>query len=399
MRFEQDPRFTFDTFVDGPGSQMAAAAARRAAESPGTSYNPLFLYGEPGVGKTHLLRAVGALAQAVRPGLRVYFRAAEELVDDLSSAVAAGTVEAFRDELLESDLVLLDDVHALAGKGRTQEELLSAWDELVWTGIQVVLAARVPPAEIPSLDEDLRAKLAGGLVVDISPAEPETRLGIVHRGARDRGLALGEGVGDALARLPLDGGHALHAGLDRIAQVQAEEERQVSAGEVAGLVGAGDEGAAPADEFSAFLADIAFTVEQIVETDPWRKRLAEALLRYEGEGVRTRRLETALEADSAPDVDGLLRAFAADVERLREVAAELKALDVKAASSAVLADPDRLAEAEALLASAKAAAARLAESAPAAAPAPAVDRWYHNNAEKVAWSWLALEDRVIEELG
>ncbi len=396
MRFEQDPRFTFDTFVDGPGSQMAAAAARRAAESPGTSYNPLFVYGEPGVGKTHLLHAVGALAQAVRPGLRVYLRAAGELVDDLSSAVAAGTTEAFRDELLESDLVLLDDVHALAGKGRTQEELLGVWDELVWSGIQVVLAARVPPAEIAPLDEDLRAKLAGGLVVDITPPEAETRLGIVNRGARDRGLALGEGVGDALARLPLDGGHALHAGLDRIARVQADESRQVSAGEVAGLVGAAEEGAAPpADEFSAFLADIAFTVEQIVETDPWRKRLAEALLRYEGEGVRTRRLETALEADSAPDVDGLLRAFTADVERLRALAAELRGIDEKAASSAALSDPDRLAEAEALLASAKAAAERRAE----AAPAPTVDRWYHNNAEKVAWGWLALEDRVIEELG
>jgi len=396
MRFEQDPRFTFDTFVDGPGSQMAAAAARRAAESPGTSYNPLFLYGEPGVGKTHLLHAVGALAQAVRPGLRVYLRAAEELVDDLSSAVAAGTTESFRDELLESDLVLLDDVHALAGKGRTQEELLAAWDELVWSGIQVVLAARVPPAEIRALDEDLRSKLSGGLVVDITPPEAETRLGIVNRGARDRGLALGEGVGDALARLPLDGGHALHAGLDRIAQVQADESRQVSAGEVAGLVGAGEDGAAmPADEFSAFLADIAFTVEQIVETDPWRKRLAEALLRYEGEGVRTRRLETALEADSAPDVDGLLRAFTADVERLRAIGAELRGIDEKAAASPVLSDPDRVAEAEALLASAKAAAERRAE----AVPAPTVDRWYHNNAEKVAWSWLALEDRVIEELG
>jgi SpoVK/Ycf46/Vps4 family AAA+-type ATPase len=395
MRFEQDPRFTFDTFVDGPGSQMAAAAARRAAESPGTSYNPLFLYGEPGVGKTHLLHAVGALARAVRPELRVYFRAAEELVDDLSSAVAAGTVESFRDELLESDLVLLDDVHALAGKGRTQEELLSAWDELVWSGIQVVLAARVPPAEIPALNEDLRGRLAGGLVVDITPPEAETRLGIISRGARDRGLALGEGVGDALARLPLDGGHALHAGLDRIARVQADESRQVSAGEVAGLVGAAEEGAGPADEFSAFLADIAFTVEQIVETDPWRKRLAESLLRYEGEGVRTRRLETALEADRAPDVDGLLRAFTADVERLRAIQAELRAIDEKAAASSVLSDPDRLAEAEALLASAQAAAERRAE----AVPAPAVDRWYHNNAEKVAWSWLALEDRVIEELG
>lgn len=396
MRFEQDPRFTFDTFVAGPGNQMAAAAARRAAESPGTSYNPLFLYGEAGVGKTHLLHAVGALALAVRPDIRVYLRAAADLVDDLSSAVAAGTVEAFRDELLESDVILLDDVDALAGKSRTQEELLAVWDELVWTGLQVVLTSRVPPAEIRGLDEGLRAKLAGGLVVDITPAEAETRLGIVRQGAEERGMALAAGVDDALARLPLDGARELHAGLDAIARVQEGEARQVAAGEVAGIVGTGDEAESfGGDEFSAFLADIAFTVEQLVETDPWRKRLAEAILRFEGEGVRTRRLEAALDADTAPDVDSLLRSYAADVERLREIAGELAQLDASAASSAVLADPDRLAEAEALLLSARAAAERKAGEA---APAAAVDRWYASNAEKVAWSWLALEDRVIEEL-
>ena len=396
MRFEQDPRFTFDTFVEGPGSQMAAAAARRAAESPGTSYNPLFLHGEPGVGKTHLLRAVGALALAVRPDLRVYHRTAEEMVDDLSSAVGAGTVDTFRDELLESDLVLLDDVHRLAGKARTQEELLAVWDELVWTGIQVVLASRASPAEIPDLHEDLRAKLAGGMVIDIPPPEPETRLALVRRGARERGAALAEGVDLRLAELPLEGAPGLHAALDRVARVQAEERRQVAPAEVAAVAGVAVEAEEPADEFSAYLADIVSTVEQLVETDPWRKRLAEAILRYEGEGIRTRRLEHALEVDSAPDVDTLLAGFAADLERLRTIAAELIALDPTAASAHVLSDPDRVAEAEALLVSARAAAERRAE---AAAPAePTVDRWYFNNPEKVAWGWLALEDRLIEEL-
>ena len=148
----------------------------------------------------------------------------------------------------------------------------------------------------------------------------------------------------------------------------------------------------PADEFSAFLSDIAVTVEQLVETDPWRRRVAEAILRAEGEGFRTRRLETALEADSAPDVDGLLAGYHHDLERLQAIAAELRELDSDGANSAVLRDPDRVAEAEALLVSARAAAER---SRPAPPP---VDRWYFANAEKVAWSWLALEDRLIEEL-
>jgi DnaA protein len=396
MRFEPDPRFTFDTFVVGPGSRMAAAAARRAAESPGTSYNPLFVYGAPGVGKTHLLRAVGAHALAVRPELRVDYRSAEGLVDDLSAAVASGNLEPFRDALLEADLLLLDDAHRLAGKSRTQEELLRLWDEIVRPGAQVVVSSEAAPADVPGLDEALRARLAGGLVVDMTPPEPETRLEIVQRGAAERGVALADGVDAALARLPLEGARELHAGLERIAEVQEAEERRVEAEEVPGIVGVAHEEAPVPDEFSAFLSDIAATVEQLVEGDPWRKRLAETILRHEGEGMRTRRLEAALEADSAPDVDALLTGYAADVARLREIARELVALDPLAASSSVLSDPDRLAEAEAMLLSAKAAAERKAEAE--APPQPQVDRWYHNNAEKVAWGWLALEDRLIEEL-
>ena len=395
MRFEQDPRFTFDTFVVGPGNRMAAAAARRAAESPGTSYNPLFVYGAPGVGKTHLLHALAAHGRAVRPELRVDYRTAEALVDDVSSAVAAGNVDAFRDALLEADLLLVDDAHRLAGKQRTQEELLALWDDLLRGGTQIVLAADRSPAETEGLDERLRVRLAGGLVVDAGRPDAETRLEIVRQGAQARGVTLASGVDDRLANLPLDGARELHAGLDQIARVQRDERRSVEVEEVESVVGIGGGEEAPLDEFSAFLSDIASTVEQLVETDPWRKRLAEAILRFEGEGVRTRRLEAALDADSAPNVDALLEGFGGDVERLRAIRAELAAMGADGAHASVLADPDRVADAEALLLSARAAAERKAEAAP---PAPPVDRWYFNNAEKVAWSWLALEDRLIEEL-
>jgi len=390
MRFEPDPRFTFDTFVAGPGNQMAAAAARRAAEAPGTSYNPLFVYGVAGVGKTHLLHAVGQLALTVRPELHVLCRTAQELVDDISSAVSGGTLAAFTDEVMESDIILIDDAHLLAGKSRTQEELLRVWDEIVWTGTQIVVASQLAPAEMQGVGEELLSKLAGGLVVDVTPPEPATRVEIVRRGAEGRGITLGHGVEAALAELPLEGARELHAALDRIAEVQGAEGRTVHAHELAAVVGLAEP--EPQDEFSAFLFDIATTVGALVETEPWRKRLAEALLRYEGEGIRTRRLEQALEADSAPDVDALLAGFAADLEKLKKVAAELGELDAEAAKSAVLHDPDRVAEAEAMLVSARAAAERQRP-----APAP-VDRWYFNNPEKVAWGWIALEDRLIEEL-
>ena len=391
MRFQPDPRFTFDTFVAGPGSQMAAAAARRAAEAPGTSYNPLFLYGEGGVGKTHLLHAVGNLALTVRPDLHVVCRTADELVDDISSAVSAGTLQAFTDELLESDIILLDDVHLLAGRSRTQEELLRVWDEIVWTGTQIVVASSAAPAEIQNVDDEFRARLAGGLVVDITAAEAEARLEIVRREAARLEVDLDGGLDEALARLPLPGARELLAGVGRVAEVQARERRQVRASELAGVVGVRDPNA-PADEFSAFVFDIATTVGQLVEGEPWRRRLAQAILRHEGEGFRTRRLETALEADSAPDLDALLAGYEGDLEKLKAIAAEMEELGAEAAGSAVLKDPDRLGEAEALLAGARAAAER---SRPAPPP---VDRWYASNREKVAWGWLALDDRLIEEL-
>ncbi|HLM68610.1 MAG TPA: hypothetical protein VK358_13820, partial [Longimicrobium sp.] len=189
------------------------------------------------------------------------------------------------------------------------------------------------------------------------------------------------------------GAHELHASVDRIAAVQAERGALVSAAEVPSIV---EGSAAPNDEFSAFLSDITFTVGQLVEEAPWRKRLAEAILRWEGEGIRTRRLESALDADAAPDVDAVLAGFAADVARLRAVRDQLAALDEKAADSPVLADPDRAGEAEAMLLSARAAAERKKAQEPAAPP---VDRWYFTNVEKVAWGWVALDDRVIEELG
>jgi hypothetical protein len=397
MDFEQDPRFTFETFVAGPGNRMAAAAARRVAEAPRTVYNPLFVHGEPGSGKTHLLQAVGALARAVRPELRVVYLTAEGLVDRVSTAVGGGAIDALRDELLEAELVLLDEVHLLAGKTRTQEELLALWDELEWTA-QVVLAAE-GGAELPGIDAELRARFARGLAVELPAApgeEVQTRAEIVRRAAGRGGIELAEGAAEEIARRVSGGAGALVAAVERVGEAQRERGTPLLPAEAAEAAEPQGSPLHTQDEFTAFLSDIAATVEEIVETAPWRKRLAEAILRWEGEGIRTRRLEGALDADTAPDVDGLLAAFAADVGKLRAVRGELEGLRADSARSPVLADPDRVAEAEALLLSARAAAERRAEEA--ARALPQVDRWYFSR-EKTALDWLALDDRLIEELG
>ena len=397
MIFSQDPRFTFDTFVVGPGNRMAAAAARRAAESPRTAYNPLFIHGASGSGKTHLLQAVGSLALAVRPELRVLYLTAEGLVDRVSAAVGSGSMDALRDELLEAELVLLDEVHALAGKSRTQEELLALWDELEWTA-QIVLAAESASADLPGIEPELRARFVRGLAVDLPAASDDgadSRREIAQKAADQRGITLGEGAAAEIAKLPLGNAAGLIAAVERVGAAQAERGGTLRRGEVAAVAHPEPAPVHSPDEFSAFLSDIAATVEEIVETAPWRKKLAEAILRWEGEGIRTRRLEAALDADTAPDLDTLLESFAADVETLRGIRRDLEAIRADSAKSPVLADPDRVSEAEALLVSARAAAERRAEEAVKAQPQ--VDRWYFN-AEKTALGWLALEDRVVEEL-
>lgn len=395
MIFQQDPRFTFDSFVVGPGNRMAAAAARRVAEAPRTAYNPLLIHGARGSGKTHLLQAVGALALAVRPELRVLYMTADGLVDRVSAAVGSGSMDTLRDQLLEAELVLLDEVQALAGKGRTQQELLALWDELEWTA-QIVLAAS-PSADLPGIQPELRARFTRGLAVDLPPAADDghpSRQEIAQRAADQRGITLGDGAAAEIARLPVSDAAGLVQAVERVGAAQTERGGTLSAGEVAAL-NQPEPAVHSIDEFSAFLSDIAATVEEIVETAPWRKRLAEAILRWEGEGIRTRRLESALDADTAPDVNAVLDAFAADVEKLRAIRAELETMRSDSARSPLLADPDRVGEAEALLVSARAAAARRAEEA--AKAQPQVDRWYFNP-EKAALDWLALEDRLIEEL-
>ncbi|HEX7120156.1 MAG TPA: DnaA/Hda family protein [Longimicrobiales bacterium] len=347
---ELDARFTFDTFIVGAANRLATAAARRVADSPGATYNPLFVYSASGLGKTHLVSAIGHHARRVYPEIQVVFDTLEQFMGDIMAAIEAGERDAFRTRVGDVGLLILDDVQFLAGRHRTQEELLRIWDAISARGGQVVLTSDRPPHEIDGLDERLLSRFSGGLIVDIGAPDYETRVAIVRRKSAERDQALAAGVAEALARIAFGNVRELMGGLNRLLAVQELEGRAVAADEVPKILGvAGGEG----DEFEAFLAEISDTVSEIVRSTAAERRLADAILRWEGEGYRTRRLDAALQAGVEDDgVEAVIRAFEADVERLREIAGEISALEPDAPELIrrdVLRDPDRLDEAEALL--------------------------------------------------
>ncbi len=176
-------RYTFANFVVGESSRLAYAAARNVAERPGSAYNPLFLYGGAGLGKTHLLQAIGNHAIQTHRNLKVYYAAAETLFLELIHAIQKGTRLEFKSKYRSLDLLLLDDIHYLVGKERLQEEIFHMFNHLHDAGSQVAFTSDRPPRDIPTLQERLASRLGSGLVVDIQPPDLETRIAILQQKA------------------------------------------------------------------------------------------------------------------------------------------------------------------------------------------------------------------------
>jgi chromosomal replication initiator protein len=351
MTLDLDPRLTFDTYIVGTSNRLAAAAARRIADAPGTAYNPLFLYSASGLGKTHLVMAVGNHIQRVHPEKTVLYDTLEHLMEGVMEAIQAGERDAFRSRLRDTSVLLLDDVQFLAGRRGAQEELLRAWDTLSARGGQVVLASDRPPTEIDALDQRLLSRFSGGLIADLSLPDYETRVAIVRKKAEERRQPLATGVAEILARVAFTNVRELQGGLNRVLAVQELDARAVSADEVAGLLGV--QKAKLADEFSSFLDEIAGTVGAVVARITPEQKLADAILRWEGEGYRTRQLEAALSATPTPEeVADLVARYERAIARLTEIAASIRELDPGAGELArldVLRNPDRVQDAEALL--------------------------------------------------
>jgi chromosomal replication initiator protein len=189
-----NPKYTFDSFVVGSSNQFAHAAALAVAERPSKAYNPLFMYGGVGLGKTHLMHAIGQEIKKRNRNLRLTYISTEKFTNDMISAIRYDKLLSFRERYRNNDVLLIDDIQFIAQKERTQEEFFHTFNALYDTHKQLIFSADCPPREIPTLEERLHSRFEWGLIADIQPPDLETKIAIITKKAERHGITLPDNV-------------------------------------------------------------------------------------------------------------------------------------------------------------------------------------------------------------
>jgi chromosomal replication initiator protein len=222
------PKYTFDNFVIGASNQFAHAASVAVANQPGEHYNPLFIYGGVGLGKTHLVNAIGHKAAAKRPSLKVYYLSSESFMNELIGSLRRDKMDEFKTKFRNIDILILDDVQFIAGKERTQEEFFHTFNSLYESHKQIVITSDKFPKEIPGLEDRLRNRFEWGLIADIQPPDMETRVAILQKKAEAEGVELPHDVAIFLATNIVSNVRELEGSLTRLGAFASLTKSQIT---------------------------------------------------------------------------------------------------------------------------------------------------------------------------
>lgn len=234
------PLFTFANFAVSSSNQMAWAAAEAVAKTPGSAYNPLFLWGGVGVGKTHLMNAVGYSVLKDNSRAKVFFCTGEEFTNDIVEGIRNKTTQHFRDKYRKLDALLVDDIQFIAGKDAVQEEFFHTFNAVTGAGGQVILTSDRPPSDISKLEERLRSRFEAGLIVDISPADFELRCAILQIKAKERGIELAMDIVQLIAA-NIESARKIEGFLTRLSSEAKLRNTKINHDLVNSLIGKGEE--------------------------------------------------------------------------------------------------------------------------------------------------------------
>jgi len=235
-KFGLNPKYTFDSFIVGKGNELAHAAAQAVAARPGEAYNPLFIYGDVGLGKTHLIQAIAHKMLENNPQTRILYVSSEKFTNEFVSGVKEGKLKEFKNRYRNLDLLLIDDIQFIGGKEQTQEEFFHTFNDLHQQGKQVVLTSDRPPKAIPSLEDRLRSRFEWGMIADIIAPDLETRVAILESKAQEKNFSVSPEVIQMIANSIQSNIRELEGALNKIIAYHQLKNSQPTKDSVKGIL-------------------------------------------------------------------------------------------------------------------------------------------------------------------